>query len=78
MGGFVSCKLANSFIKLFKGLSICIQLGSAIGKRYVYKSIERNLRPENLLLDENNNLKITNFTNSNTYKPGILLKTGNN
>ena len=77
MEKFVSCKLANFFIKSFMHYNICIKWGFAIGKKYLWNWWKRNLRPENVLLDENNNLKITNFTNSNTFKPGALLKTGN-
>jgi 5'-AMP-activated protein kinase catalytic alpha subunit len=33
------------------------------------------LKPENLLLDNSNNVKIVDFGLSNTYKPGETLKT---
>lgn len=35
----------------------------------------RDLKPENLLLDHNKNIKIVDFGLSNTYKIGELLKT---
>lgn len=33
------------------------------------------MKPENLLLDNSNNVKIVDFGLSNTYKPGETLKT---
>jgi len=33
------------------------------------------LKPENILLDHNNNIKIVDFGLSNLYKPNQLLKT---
>jgi 5'-AMP-activated protein kinase catalytic alpha subunit len=38
-------------------------------------SIDRDLKPENLLLDHSNNVKIVDFGLSNTYKDGETLKT---
>ena len=74
---FVNYKLVNFSIKLFVGWNTYIKWGFAIGLNFslLNNIILRNLRPENLVLDENNNLKITDFANSNTYKPGTLLKT---
>ena len=70
------------FHEIIRGLEYLHSIG--ICHRYIIYILNyliifiifRNLRPENLLLDENNVLKITDFINSNTYKPGALLKTG--
>ena len=51
------------------------ELMLAIGHLHKHGVIYRDLKPENLLLDESKNIKIVDFGLSNTYTDNGLLKT---
>ena len=55
----------------FYTYNIALALGYLHSKQIIY----RDLKPENLLLDDQNNIKIVDFGLSNMYQEGETLKT---
>lgn len=63
---FFFCQIVDS-LEILHRSNIC--------HRYIHFELKRDLKPENLLLDENKIVKIIDFGLSNCYEDNQLLKT---